>query len=593
MTNHEITEAKTAEAQMSRFLANSPGYVFTIRRDTAGHDSLPFVSPGIETLTGLSPESLREDISPLRALYPLEDRQRVLAAFTESAAWLVPVRIEFRIRHPVRGEFWAVTFATPERQPNGETHWHGILLDITEQKAAQRQRDLLELAIDLSGDSVLLLDENLRFIYANQLACLNLGYTRDSLLTMGPFDIDPDVNPAILQQMIDSAPLDAPRCFESRHRTADGRIYPVEICANLFLHEGKRYAMTVSRDITERKLTEATRESALAEAQRLARLRGAFMAQMSHELRTPLNSILGFTQLIQRNDSLPGEIRGWVSTIQDNGEHLLALINEVLDFARIEAGKVPLDITDICLASLLEVVVATIRVGAEKKSLAFTCTTSPDLPTFIRSDALRLRQILLNLLGNAVKFTDQGAIALRVEQPIPGRLRFEVRDTGPGIAADKFESIFEPFEQSADKQRLAEGTGLGLAISRKLAQLLGGKITVESQTGRGSAFTLELDIATDAADDISPDEAIDSETLDATRLDASELPPHEELTALLEQARLGFLRRIARRANELGITHTAFAEALGRIAKSYRSKDLINFLECCLEQPTQRSEAPR
>jgi len=183
-----------------------------------------------------------------------------------------------------------------------------------------------------------------------------------------------------------------------------------------------------------------------------------------------------------------------VNVIQQSGEHLLTLINDILDFARIEAGRLELYLTEIPLARFLNALAEIIRVKAAEKHLDFVCDLAPDLPEWVRGDEKRLRQVLLNLLANAVKFTDLGQVSLSVRFAPPTRLRFEVQDTGIGIGAAQLESIFQPFEQAGEVRRRLGGTGLGLAISREFVRLMGGDIRVASRLGQGSTFCFELEL---------------------------------------------------------------------------------------------------
>jgi signal transduction histidine kinase/DNA-binding NarL/FixJ family response regulator len=249
----------------------------------------------------------------------------------------------------------------------------------------------------------------------------------------------------------------------------------------------------------ERKAAEAAREAALAEAVALARERSNFLAQMSHELRTPLNAIIGYAQLLKRA-RLPLNERqaAGLSTIHESGQHLLTLINDILDLARVGAGKMSLHPAPVHLGAFLQVVVDIMRVKAEEKGLAFHYEPAADLPDAVTIDETRLRQVLLNLLGNAVKFTDRGSVSLRVA-PVPAapeadtmRLRFDVADTGIGMSAQQLGRLFQPFEQVADTQRRAGGTGLGLAISQQLVHLMGSNIEVASEPHKGSTFSFEL-----------------------------------------------------------------------------------------------------
>jgi signal transduction histidine kinase/CheY-like chemotaxis protein len=222
------------------------------------------------------------------------------------------------------------------------------------------------------------------------------------------------------------------------------------------------------------------------------RAKGEFLANLSHELRTPLNGILGYAQILGRDDTLSLRQRDGVAVIQQSGEHLLTLIDETLDFAKVEAGKLRIEICDVPLEGLVDTIREIIGVKAEQRHLAFECSVAADAPCGVRADEHRLRQVLLNLLSNAVKFTDGGGVHLLIARGESGAVRFEVHDTGIGIPAEYHEQIFMPFEQAGGAERRAGGTGLGLAISRQFVRAMGGEVKVESEVGRGSVFWFEL-----------------------------------------------------------------------------------------------------
>ena len=254
------------------------------------------------------------------------------------------------------------------------------------------------------------------------------------------------------------------------------------------------------REVATRLEMEQQLEKASRAAEAANQAKSQFLAHMSHELRTPLNGILGYAQLLQRDDTLTPDQLHSVGVIEHSGEHLLTLINDLLDLAKIEAGRLDVQSTTIDLPQLLRHVVDLASVRARQAGIGFTFHLEADLPAQVRGDERALRQILLNLLGNAVKFTKAGGVEFRVTRSGSAggvcELRFEIHDTGRGIAAADLERIFAPFER-ADGQGRTEGTGLGLAITDRLVKALGGRITVTSDVGQGSTFTVTLPFRAD------------------------------------------------------------------------------------------------
>jgi signal transduction histidine kinase/CheY-like chemotaxis protein len=227
-----------------------------------------------------------------------------------------------------------------------------------------------------------------------------------------------------------------------------------------------------------------------------------FLANMSHELRTPLNGVLGYTQILQRSETLTDKGRKGIEIIGQCGSHLLTLINDVLDISKIEARKLELNPVYFYLPSFLETVTEICRIRAEQKDIAFAVQLDPNLPAGIRADEKRLRQVLINLLGNAIKFTEQGRVTFKVEvignreelNVTITKISFEVEDTGVGMKPNQIEKIFLPFEQVGEVKQQAEGTGLGLAISQKIISLMGSQIEVISEFGKGSKFWFEVEL---------------------------------------------------------------------------------------------------
>jgi PAS domain S-box-containing protein len=283
--------------------------------------------------------------------------------------------------------------------------------------------------------------------------------------------------------------------FTAKRTRKDGTLVDVEVLALPVIVAGENVRIVIYNDITD--LQQARREAEAA-----SQAKSAFLANMSHELRTPLNAIMGFTQLMDRDPNLTTEQQENLAIINRSGEHLLALINDVLEMSKIEAGRVTLQETSFDLYRLLGGLEEMFRLRAEDKGLALSFERAENVPQYVRTDEGKLRQALSNLLGNAVKFTQEGRVALRVrtkEHPPPvvrhSSLVFEVEDTGPGIAPEELAAVFDPFVQATSEQESQEGTGLGLSISRQYVRLMGGDIAVSSELGRGSLFRFDMQVA--------------------------------------------------------------------------------------------------
>ncbi len=257
-------------------------------------------------------------------------------------------------------------------------------------------------------------------------------------------------------------------------------------------------------------------QHAKEKAERANRVKSEFLANMSHELRTPLNGVMGYAQGLQMSDNLDGRERGWVNSLYECGSHLLMLINDVLDISKIEAEKLELRPKPVNLMRFLKQLVAMFELRAEEANLAFTVELGEDLPETICIDEKCLRQVLINLLSNAFKFTKVGGVTLRVQAIAtpyppklsstsgiastsssshqPPKLRFEIEDTGIGIAPDNQAKIFEPFEQTQSSRHYSQGTGLGLSISQKIIELMDSQIELRSQPNQGSLFAFEIQL---------------------------------------------------------------------------------------------------
>jgi PAS domain S-box-containing protein len=367
-----------------------------------------------------------------------------------------------------------------------------ILRQKLEREAAleERYRDLFENANDL----IITFDLQGRLTSMNRAASLITGYSLEEAAGASLLDfIVPEQRAAAAEILRSLAAGHATPTFDLELVTKEGQRRTVEINAHLLSRSGRQPEIeAIARDVTGRMRAEAELKHAKEAAEAANLAKSEFLANMSHELRTPLNGLMGMAELALTTE-LSVEQRDYLSTVRASAELLLSIINEILDFSKIESGKMALDPVCFTLRPLVDEALKPLAVRARQKDLAFTFDVRPDIPEYLEGDPLRLRQVLVNLTGNAVKFTEKGGISVVLEcqeRTAAGvLLHASVADTGIGIAAEKHAKIFEAFVQAdGSTTRRYGGTGLGLAISSRLAALMGGRVWLESQPGSGSTF---------------------------------------------------------------------------------------------------------
>jgi signal transduction histidine kinase len=359
-------------------------------------------------------------------------------------------------------------------------------------------------------------------------------------------------------------------------------------------------AFLVYRFLNLRKGYEARQRHQAEESRALAVARAAaedasaaksqFLANMSHELRTPLNAILGYAQLLQA-DQLTAKQASAVSTIQHSGEHLLTMITDILDIAKVEAGRMELLPGAFDIRTCVATVAQMIRLRADEKGLQFSVEVAPDIPSSVIGDQKRVRQILINLLVNAVKFTAAGEVRLEVSVVATSQhtahLRFDVVDTGIGITEDQRARIFRPFEQAGNAIDRSGGTGLGLAITHQIVGMMGGEIGVDSVPGAGSRFRVEMpftlaDAPAAPAQDAPAEAASEEITVTAEAAGPMQVPEGEPMLRLLALARAGNMSAIRKEIPDIiamGPQYQAFAERLDSLAAAYQSPAVLRLVE--------------
>jgi len=379
--------------------------------------------------------------------------------------------------------------------------------NITERKQAEEslwnERAFLRTLIDAAKDLIFFKDRNGLYLGCNKACEAFIGLSEQEQIGKSDFDFfDKEMAERIAMKDLEILESGVSSSIEEWIQSSTaGRLLLETIKAPIYDKEGQPIGLVgVSRDITERKQMENDLREAKAAAESANRAKSEFLANMSHEIRTPMNGLLGMAQLLEMTD-LTQEQQVYVDTLKVSGKSLMSLINDILDLSKIEAGKIEIEQAEFSLLQSIKDIVLLQKQVAYQKGLSLDVSLSSDIPNYLLGDSLRLKQILLNLLGNAIKFTTHGGITIKaqlLDQHVDSVLvQIVVSDTGIGIAPDALDKIFKPFvQEDGSISRKYGGTGLGLSISSRLAELMGGSISIESTLGAGSYFTVTLPFST-------------------------------------------------------------------------------------------------
>ncbi len=476
---------RVKEEQYRNLVERSPAVIYSFLPGTGGI----YYSPQVRLLGYTPEELLKQPMLWHDSIHP--DEISGINAAIDEAKQGKPIEVEYRIRHKDGRWLWLMDRTYTRRLPGGQVVLSGVAVDITDRKQMQaalvesekKFRSLYtlmnegvclhEMIYDEAGDPV-----DYRILEVNPAYAEITGIPKEEAVGAAASALYQKSPPPFLSFYAEVAETGKSTVFEARFESGNKHLLVSAFSP------GRGKFVTVFSDITR---LEEDRKAARA----ASRAKSEFISNMSHELRTPLNAVLGYAQILLDEGGLPDVERERVETILHSGEHLLTLINDVLDIAKVEAGKLELEVAPVELRPLLRNAADILRVKANAKGVSLVEKLHPNLPRIVSGDTKRLRQVLLNLLSNAVKFTEKGAVTLAVRR-VGDNIRFSVADTGIGITPEHREAIFEPFRQVSAASGKIEGTGLGLPISRRLVRLMGGELTVESTPGEGSVFQFEI-----------------------------------------------------------------------------------------------------
>ena len=511
ISEHKLAEAaiQASEEKFRQIVENASDAIYRLSSTGA----FTFINPAAELLLGYSIDDIQNHY--FSEIIPDSHKKDVISFYADMSQRQVRESYyEFPIILKSGAIRWVGQSIKREENAGGGVEFLGIARDISERKQAedalQASEEKFRQIVSNIPNAVSIMDMNLRFTYMSMGIQNILGYTPEEIMAL---PLDRILTPESLAF--------AGKTFQEaiKHNADGGNHRQVLILPIEYYHKNGSIVMgentmtflrnangdpvgilSVAADISERKHAEAKLKEAKDVAEAANRSKSVFLANMSHEIRTPMNAILGFAQLMQRDPSLSTQSHEHLDIINRSGEHLLALINDILEMSKIEAGRTVFVPTTFDLHALLYDLERMFRLRTDAKNLRFLVEEVGHIPQWVITDEGKLRQVLINLLGNSVKFTEDGGISLLVGGKVKNadtvNLLFEVEDTGPGMADDEIGRLFQAFEQTRSGLK-SGGTGLGLALSRGFIELMGGTISVTSKVGKGSIFRFNIPVQED------------------------------------------------------------------------------------------------
>jgi PAS domain S-box-containing protein len=386
---------------------------------------------------------------------------------------------------------------------------HRLNLEVKKQTFKIQERDktlrFTQFAVDAAADAAYWLDRDSNILYANNAASRILGYTQTELLRMKLEDFVPGFSGEQWLGYMQALETSGARTFESTHKTREGKLLPVEVRAHYLEFEEKKHICAFARDITERKWAEENLirinkhlTEAKEQAEAANRAKSEFLANMSHEIRTPMNGVLGMAELLSQTGLLENQMQ-YLEYIRISADNLLVIINDILNLSKLESGKIEMEVKEFDVESMVGNLLNLLAVGAQKKGVEVVYYQDNNIPEVLEGDEIKIKQILVNIIGNSVKFTERGEIFIEAkktgEEGDMLDIEFSISDSGIGLDQEISEKLFKPFMQGdLSYTKKYQGTGLGLAISKKLVELMGGNIGVTSELGKGSRFYFTLQL---------------------------------------------------------------------------------------------------